>query len=125
MIGSKHIELLRRLAKSTKEGKLSWQEDTSKDSFIVAFSRYSVSIAYYADLAGSEDEITVKIFNSEGELIESVSHTDFAQGTLSIGSSFFFLRELYHDARRKAVGIDGALDSILEELPSDDDEVPF
>ena len=65
-----------------------------------------------------EEDIVLQLFNEKGELIEEVDDTDFKVGELAPGYPFPFMAEIHAMARRAVMGVNKAIDSILDELVS-------
>ncbi|MBO6576175.1 MAG: hypothetical protein JJ896_08985 [Rhodothermales bacterium] len=99
------ITLLSRLNLATEQGDLNWEELPGEE-FSATFSGYAVGIEQGA--LG----YVLTIYDDDGNIVESVAGKD----------SIF--RDLFRAARRVARGIDEALNSILSQLPNDD-ELPF
>jgi hypothetical protein len=126
MVSEKLIQIVRRLLRLTQEGKLNWSEDPNSMSFTVSFPSYSLSISSEDDVFNPDNRsVFIKIYNSEGGLIEAVSDEEFPGDTFvkEQKTPYKVLYELHQNARRRAIGIDAALDSILSEFPEPD--VPF
>ena len=57
----------------------------------------------------------MKIYDAAGEEIESVDNTGFEDDVTTPGT-YEMLSYIYDNARRKALGVDMALDTLLMEL---------
>jgi hypothetical protein len=59
----------------------------------------------------------ISIHNADGKLIDEVSDGDMNNDFNEVGiTSFIIMRELYENARRVAMGVQVAIDEILNEL---------
>jgi hypothetical protein len=119
MAAGKYEALLSRLVSKTNHNELDWRESPSADTFQTSFANYSVTISETEGRRGQIDYV-VSLINSEGVVVDNISDTDLDSGS---GDTYFFqmLRGLYQAARRRALGVDNALDEILKELDDADD----
>ena len=111
-MASRQAKLVDLLDKKQREGKLSWETTEKVKIFQTAFTDYSVRITERRNENGADD-IFISVFNEEGDLLEEFSD-------LSVGSelprAYETMSRLYESARREALGVDKALDSLLDEL---------
>jgi hypothetical protein len=112
----KYQKLVERLVHKTDAHELDWKEkETAEpDSFQVSFANYSIILSELYPRGGDTPDYIVSILNSEGTLIEPFSDVFMLNATG--GDYYSILSGLYRDARRKALGVDNALDEILNEL---------
>lgn len=119
----KVVETIKR---KTDNGTLKWSQTETSGVFQVAFPSYAVRVSKKENSSSSIGSIVLgkdyhifSVYNDEGDLVESATTyqlmkiNDDAPSTLS---------GLYETARRQAMGVEDALDSILDDL---DDEPPF
>lgn len=111
MADDKKIEIISRLIRQTKEGKLSWQETADPETFQVSFANSAIQLSTYT--AESGNEAFVAVLNASGRVIERIDWSDLAGASRNPGE---MLMELYETVRRIAVGIDTTLDDVLSEL---------
>jgi hypothetical protein len=109
---NKANEIFLRLHEKTKRGEINWEETERETEFQAAFPAYSIRIGR------EEDQYALpvyylKIFNQEGKLIEEVGEKDLS-GSWESGQPT--MGQLYELARRVAMRVEKALDSILSEL---------
>jgi len=117
------VALVKKLRSRTAEGRLKWEEAAEEGTFQAAFPDYAVQVSKmeYRD----SSDYFLRIFDSEGGLVEEVSDSDLGGLVGDSGLGFEILRDLFLAARRAAKGLDKAVKSILEALGPDDDDIPF
>jgi hypothetical protein len=106
MADERLLELASLLFEKTKTGEIAWEKTSFDETFQTSFPKYSVRIQ---KVKGAP---TLFLFNEDGDLIEELS---YVEAFLSLGSENR-LNELFELARRKAMGVDQALDELLREL---------
>lgn len=119
MADQRILTLINRLRERTDQGKVSWREADRGDAFLASFSNNSVSVSQRESRQGSGAEYVIRILNSWGDTIEEVGDEDFQNQEV-----YETMKNLFDKARRIALGLDEALDSILKELDESDD-MPF
>ena len=117
--------LVRRLAVATqKQGNL-WERTTEDAVFQASFPGYSVRLARAMGYQ-NEDLIILSIFDEDGALVEQVDDSDLNS---VLRNSYQVMLDLYEAARRQAMGVEQALDTILEALgeedPEKEEDLPF
>jgi len=111
-----HSKLLDLLLE--KADKIIWETTEEENVFQTAFSKYIIRIS---------NKNNISLFNEEGALIETIEdsryiHEYFEAKYDSINQQdgfygdFNIFEELYHVARRKALGVDFALQDIINQL---------
>ena len=117
-----HI-FVRTLKVRTDEGKINWQPTVEEAVYQAAFPNYLVKIwmrpTRYEQ--GGEDAC-IAILDKDGSVIEEFD--DVALGGTGFGNSFTLMQELYRRARRRAMGLDRALDEMLSALGPTEPEPP-
>ncbi len=115
-MSSKRALLAERLFSKTKAGELNWQETADENVYQVAFPGYALHIGERE----FEDEpyIFIRLYNADGALMEDFDDGDLRNDVLPAGQASFYgmMLETYNSARRVAMGVERALDKILEEL---------
>jgi hypothetical protein len=116
---NKAKEIFLRLHEKTKRGEINWEETEKETEFQAALPAYSIRIAREE----GQDSVYyyLKIFNQEGKVIEEVAEIDLLSEWESGQPK---MRELYEMARRIAMRVEEALDSILLELGGEVDHRP-
>ncbi len=103
-MADKLIQIAELVYQKTANGEINWEKTPDDNTFQTSFPRYSVLVQ------DANDTIVFKICNEEGQVIERLS-----EGQAS-NAGFANLRDLYVTARRTAMGVDEALDEILQTL---------
>lgn len=138
MADPKVVQLIERLRSSTAKGTSTWSKTVEKETFNLSFKDYSVQLAprWAQDEYGNEySEVVFRIYDSEGELIEEVGPNGFSYQDFDLSPSDV-LDELHNTARRQAMGMNKAVQSILDQLPElpkvaapkspePEDDIPF
>jgi len=117
MAHPKMAPLIVKLRERTAAGSVAWEPTTRKDVFQASFPGYSVKISQEPSPSHAGLDVKVSIFNEEGALVDEVRDEELRD---ALPASFQLLIELYEMARGKAMGVDGAIDSILGELTKDE-----
>jgi hypothetical protein len=115
MTSEKYLRLVSLLIKRTNENTAQW-EPTSRDGvFALSLPDYTVRISI---VRGGDDtqDVTFQIVNSEGTLIDTFTDNDAAAGLSDKTPAYRDISNLYDQARRQALGVDKALDQLIEEL---------
>ena len=92
MAFDKLATLLVELIQKTNNGSLRWEATAAEGVYQVSFPRFTVQISERGN------DFVLTILNSEGTLLEEAAD------------------QLYVNARRQALGVDAALDELLNEL---------
>lgn len=108
-------KLIQRLHAKTMAGELQWEKTVSKNSFQTAFPNYvvRVSVTYAEDDSAPDYHIAVR--DGAGTTIESVSDRDI-NSALPDSRAYPLMGELFTKAKRQALGVNQALESLLNEL---------
>ena len=114
MSDEKFAKLIRRLSEKTQGGQLDWEATAQEDTFSVSFANYSVHISY--DEREDNQYFMITIVDSAGNTIDQVDDSNFSSSDFSGENPEEFLRSIYSQARKIAMGVDEALDDILEEI---------
>lgn len=120
-----------KLAERTEEGKVNWERTLDEHTYQVAFPDYTVHVSSRPNPNPLEpDDFAVEIKDEDGLVIEEVTASLLRTGPRD--NIFDRLETLFRSARRKALGVDKAVNSLLEALGPDpprpeitDDDVPF
>lgn len=121
----KMARLVARLAARTEDGSVNWEETAVTGQFQLAFPNYSVLVLLQeskGQIAGALD-VVLRVCNTAGDVVEEVADPDLED---ILENPYQDMLELYQLARRSAMGVEDALNSILSALEDeDDDKVPF
>lgn len=113
MIEEKMRKLVDRLLTKTKQAEVAWSETPVEGAYQVSFPNYSVG------LDNESGPIVVRIYNSEGKIVNSITQDEIVgKEDASLGNFYYeeMLKELYASAREQARGSDNAIDEILKNL---------
>lgn len=130
MADPKLVKLIIGIHDRTIEGKIVWQKTALEDVFSKSFGNYSIQISSEPtkmdtpDAEIGEEDIVVRIFDGEGTLMEEVRDSSFGSEMLGGKYAFVYMEEILSTARRQAMGVEKALDSIIAEIYADED-IPF
>ncbi|TFF50377.1 hypothetical protein C5609_19300 [Pseudomonas putida] len=118
MSNHKISAILDKMIQKTTKGELDWQSTEKKDTYQVVFPRYSFRI-FVID-KGFEEDVVVQIINQDGNILDSFTDADIRD---FYDQAYAKMLSLHAAARRKAMGVEDALDELLRSLNEDD--VPF
>jgi hypothetical protein len=108
----KIARLVSALLTQTESGSLTWAQTEKSDMFQASFPRYSVRI-YTHQSNPIELDYVLQILNDFGDIVEEVSDPDLKD---VLASPYVIMRDLHDAARRSAMGVESALDEILDYL---------
>ncbi|HLL75458.1 MAG TPA: hypothetical protein VK421_09330 [Pyrinomonadaceae bacterium] len=111
MASTKLNQLIDLLYERTQKGQVNWESTPDEDAFVVHFSELSLSIRSGYDEDGDEF-VSISLRNQNGRVIDNDYFWDAMTETGAWDKAF----SLYSAAKRKALGVDEALDRILDEL---------
>ncbi len=106
-------KLVQLLDERTEANTVAWEAIPNKKAFQTAFPNSAVRITE-VDTEESPDYV-ISVFNESGTLIERASDVDIGTAIPNT-KSFAKMADLYKRARRGALGVDRALDHLLESL---------
>jgi hypothetical protein len=117
MLDDKQIKFFRRLYNRTQIGKVTWESTSEEGIFQLNFPNYSIKIAQEMRDYGKIDTF-LQILNEENNIIETIDDEDIKS---SIGvDGVGMIEDLYRKARGQAMGIEEALDILIEALGEDE-----
>jgi len=126
MTEQKVFELANRLLEKTRAGTQHWEASASDQAFLTSFPKYSVKIGRVWDEHGENWITAIWIYNEAGneieaaredvlsEKLQSSSHGPVESMNASVVAGV--LKDLYEEARRSALNVEGALDDLLASL---------
>lgn len=134
MTNKTYEKILKILLEKTKNNKVMWQKTMNPSLFLIYFLEENLSLRYqegqndvYNEDGNFPSYIQVTLRDAKGEKIDSFEISETSE-------DWDWVFELYSEARRKALGIDKALNNILTQLQQDqvggsvpvpDDDLPF
>lgn len=108
MADEKLRKLIDRLLVKTRAAELQWAETSSQEAFQISFPSYSV------ELERSEEGTYIRIYNSEGKILDWTSDSNILQDSgWENRDEYKKIRELHELARRQALSVDKALEELL------------
>lgn len=113
-----HLVVL--LSRKTKEGKLAWSATERNGVFQVSFPSHSVRIFEKLvphDEGGQRLDMVAQIIDYNGDVVEEVSDEDLKG---MVAGPYTTMRDMFETARRQAMGVESAIDGIIDELTSHD-----
>ena len=115
MTNEKYLELIDRLVARTQAASAPWETTATNGQFSLSLAAYSVTISRVH--SGTDWDTVIGIEDSLGNAIDSVRDTDLAESSRMNNPEFYdYINALYDGARRHALGIDKALDTVLKAL---------
>jgi hypothetical protein len=112
MIDKKIVQLVSSLLSQTDAGNLNWEPAARDNWFQVFFLGYTIQ------LGETSDEYVLRMFDAHDRVLEEISTVSLRQQDIN---SMHKLERLHTEARRKALGVEDALDKILGALNKDKD----
>lgn len=112
-------DLVHLLRQRTSEGRLAWQSlDTASHEFMVQLGQYSVSIHQemrrHAEAKASYTATILLIYNQHNKVVEQLDVDDLGGvDGIELAEN---LDRLYDLVRRQVLGIDTAVDAIIDQL---------
>src|SRR5205814_2162521 len=121
MAYAKLVKMVRALEQQTNRQRVEWQETGDEGVFQANFPGHSVRVL--TRQIDPDTDYVIQIFNANGALVEEATDVDLRDPELPLQQSaretFELMRSLYDGARRQAMGVDRALDEILQNLEDD------
>lgn len=108
------LKLVSLLAQRTQANELLWEESEIPNAFSVSFTNGTARVEVRDSRAHRGDqEYVLKVLNSNGDEVERLSDE-----SLDLDNSYAVMKGIYEGARRKAMGVDVAIDSMIDDLES-------
>ena len=108
-------KILRKLAAKTEAGQVEWGEAATENAFEASFSDYSIVITAVPTETEDEPDYKMEIYDSAGSLVQSVWDEDLDEDE-DERPYYDVMEDLFYSARGYAIGVEQALDSLLEDL---------
>ncbi len=120
MADDKLVKLVKGLDKQTAAGKINWESSDRVGVFQVSYPNYSIRIGIKD--RGDAEDVWISIIDNIGDVVES-----FTDVTLNeMPNAFGVMSNIYVEARRVAMGVNAALDELLNDIGvADDKEVDW
>ena len=117
MSHQKIASIIQRLSTVTAEQHDLWERTSEEGVFQASFLGYSVRLSINSDNYSEGQDYVLSIYDEDGVMVESVADTDL-QGVLA--QPYKMMQDLYESARRRTMGVEEALDTILDALGGPD-----
>jgi len=117
-MNEKLVTLARRL--QAKAGDVSWEKTEDEGTYETDFAGFGVQISE-VETEGQEALYTIRIFDADGEFLDEFSDEDLTEilnrtKPTEPSEMFAVLQDIHRAARRSAMGVDRAIDKILDAL---------
>lgn len=110
------LKLVQGLLAKTTSGEMAWERTSTSGVFQVAFPSYTVKLSIEPNNDNPDaNDYFVWILDETGHIIERASDVEL-QRKFPTKRVVQLMDDLYSAARRHAMDVDGALDSLLSEL---------
>jgi hypothetical protein len=122
---AKQAGMVKKLSDLTDSGVIEWKPSVNEGTFQVSFRDNTLRITTRG--AQEQPDVVINLINHNGEIVESFNDIDLNDSDQPTGSTkswYGIMRELFENARRKALGADRVLDEIIADLDATDD-IPF
>jgi hypothetical protein len=127
MANEKIRSLVETLARKTEQNKVNWEKTAEQNLFQASFPNYTIHIFSRPSRDEESTDYFFQIIDEDGTVIEDVSDAMLKETRLDNITTI--MAGMFRTAKRKALGVDKALDAILAALPEDetppDPDVPF
>ena len=108
MSSQKIKQIVENLYEETKDNRIDWIKTETEGTFQVSFVDYSLRIwSRPKPSKFAEDDYFLGIYDQSGALMVETRSLEFSKETM---------KDLYELARRKAMGVEEALDRILDSI---------
>jgi hypothetical protein len=110
------------LAKKTEQNKVNWEKTAEHDVFQASFPSYTIHLFTRQSRNEISDDYYVQIIDEDGAVIEETSDE-----MLAIAANDPILKAMagmFRAAKRKALGVDRAVDAIVAALTEGDEPPP-
>ena len=111
----KIADIITKISEKTKNESIEWETTEKEGVYQVSLSNYSVRVFKVPGRENpmEEEDYIIQVMNGQGEIVEEVSDVDIKS---VLTDAYTMMKSTFELARRKAMGVDVALDSILGEL---------
>jgi hypothetical protein len=122
MPDNKLIKMIGLLQRRTDEQKISWEQAVDEDVYQTAFPNYTVQLGYKESSTQFGDiDYFIRILDEDNKIVEEATDVDLHNELVNEDMNTYKVMEnLYKSARRQAMGVDKAINSILSELENGD-----
>ena len=122
MPDNKLIKMIGLLQRRTDEQKISWEQAVDEDVYQTAFPNYTVQLGYKESSTQFGDiDYFIRILDEDNKIVEEATDVDLHNELVNEDMNTYKVMEnLYKSARRQAMRVDKAINSILSELENGD-----
>ena len=115
---SKALAFVDAICRKTMQGGLRWEKTAKTHVFQSAVGKFIVLFSVEEKDQDPDSIYVIRLLDSEGELIERLTDETFetAQLARNEGSLFKRMKAAYEKVRYEVMGVEKALNSVLEEL---------
>jgi hypothetical protein len=113
-MASKFQVLLERLIDRTDQGKVSWEITAEKGTYQASFPNYAVRIFTRPSETWGQIDYVLTLHDEGGEMVDQIADVELRDS--GFDDAYKRMEHLYNQARRKAMGVDKAIDDLLSEL---------
>jgi hypothetical protein len=111
---TKQLRMIELLLGHSRLGSIDWKPTANQNTIEVTFNRASLLLSQLPSReVPDEYDYRIQIIGPTGDVVEAFRDADFEGDVQKV---YRMLHELFELGRRKALGTDAALDSIIEEL---------
>jgi len=122
---SKVIILLRRLRDLTREGKVEWSKLRDSPTSFEYMSPSSGRVLLVSRDDDGLPPIDFVVYGRDGTVVSRVDWTSHRRSSGALTEIDSDILDLYGLAAQNLSGAAQVIDSLLEELPASDDDIPF
>lgn len=115
MSTDKLLILLSKLEERTDQGSVTWEITSNENQFQTVIGNYILRLLEVSGDFSPEPDYVLRIQDHDGAIIESISDTELHQMNPDY-QAFQVMSKVFRLARRSAMGVDKAIDSIISEL---------
>jgi hypothetical protein len=114
-IEQKLFTLVQKLHAKTLAGGVVWERTSTNNAFQTSFPTFVVRLYERWEDGAESPDYVISIRDESGLTVERASDVELTKAIPNC-NAFAIMRELYTMARRQALNVDSALDSLLAEL---------
>lgn len=121
MIENKLVELVSRIEKKTISDSLTWEPTADAHEFQTTLGNFVVRIGEQFDPSDVDNpDYVIRIIDNMGNVLESATNGELfkitPEGKIENRHPYEVMKSIFRKAKRQALGVDKAIDSILSEL---------
>jgi hypothetical protein len=121
MTHDKLVTLLQKLEERTSASDIEWERTAYENRFQTTVGGYTLSLSQSESEVPDSYDYVLRIHAADGAIVEAISDEEIHQSVPSF-SAYKSMGNIFRGARRSAMGVEQAVDSIIQGL---DDLIPF